>query len=304
MSARYMTIRDKIQTKEKKQKKMRNINLNRLLLTIKWDLVSNWKVTLRMTLSIMFGILCFFAIDILSTRGDTYSPEYSTDKAQALAASLSFIAVLFMSVCASMIFTTMKTKQQRISLLMQPASNMEKFIVKILYSSVGAFIVFIAALFAADLLRALLDFILNQRYIGMVSFWFLKNIFFFCDGIVFFNAGISRQINDMATWLLVIEIIVTGYMTFILGGTLFRQHSWLCTMGMVFIIVYTAGYILIELDFTSYAHRIFFQNNPISPTTLFILTDMALAALIVFELWASYKLFCRMQVINNKWTNL
>lgn len=103
---------------------MRNINLNRLLLTIKWDLVSNWKVTLRMTLSIMFGILCFFAIDILSTRGDTYSPEYSTDKAQALAASLSFIAVLFMSVCASMIFTTMKTKQQRISLLMQPASNM------------------------------------------------------------------------------------------------------------------------------------------------------------------------------------
>lgn len=181
---------------------------------------------------------------------------------------------------------------------------MEKFIVKILYSSVGAFIVFIAALFAADLLRALLDFILNQRYIGMVSFWFLKNIFFFCDGIVFFNAGISQQINDMATWLLVIEIIVTGYMTFILGGTLFRQHSWLCTMGMVFIIVYTAGYILIELDFTSYVHRIFFQHNPISPTTLFILTDMALAALIAFELWASYKLFCRMQVINNKWTNL
>lgn len=283
---------------------MKNININRLLLTIKWDLISNWKVSLRTTLSLMFGILCYFTLNMISTRGINSQPEYSISHIDSLAAQAIPIYVLFMSIFASLIFSTIQTKQRRISLLMQPASNMEKFIARLLYSTVGGFIIFFVALFAADLLRALADFTLNQRYMGLVSVRAMKNIFFFFDDIVFFNADISQRISDMASWLLAVEIIAAGYMTFILGGTLFRRHPWIYTMGIIFIISYTVGDIFVELDLTFYARRIFFQHNPISPTTLFILADVAFAALIVFELWASYKLFRRMQVINNKFTNL
>ncbi len=37
---------------------------------------------------------------------------------------------------------------------------------------------------------------------------------------------------------------------------------------------------------------------------LFYILNSVLCALIVFHYWASYKLFTRMQVINNKWLNV
>ncbi len=283
---------------------MKNIDFNRLLLTIKWDTVSNWKLSLRTTLSITLGLLCIFAVDTLQTKDLGDNPEYSISHISSVAAIISFPAVLFMSICASMIFATMKTKQQRISLLMQPASNMEKFIAKMLYSTVGAAIIFLVALFAADLLRVLADFTLNQRYMGLVSVEFLRNTFTFSHNIVYFNIETSKSISDTASWLLVAEIVTAGYMAFFLGGTFFLRQPWVWTMGLIFIAVYTTGYIFASLDITPLVHNIFFRHSPISPTTLFILADIVFAAVIAFEVWASYKLFCRMQVINNKFTNL
>ena len=36
----------------------------------------------------------------------------------------------------------------------------------------------------------------------------------------------------------------------------------------------------------------------------FYILNSVLCALIIFHYWASYKLFTRMQVINNKWLNV
>ncbi|MBO5187128.1 MAG: hypothetical protein J6B91_08795 [Prevotella sp.] len=283
---------------------MKNIDLNRLWLTIKWDTVTNWKHARRMTLSITFGLALFFIANVMGAYGHDSNPAYAVSELNMMGATTVGMMSLFLSAFTSLILTTLRTKQQRISFLMQPASNMEKFISRVLYSTVGAFAIIIVGLFLADMLRALLDLMLNQRYIGSVTIEVFKTLYNIVTDAYAPCRVAGSTVQAPLIYLMMVLWLILGYTTFILGGTFFRRQPWLCTVGVMVVIIYLTVFAFITFaDMQSV--KTFFENlENVSPTAVIIVLDIILAAAIAFELWASYKLFCRMQVINNKWTNL
>ena len=181
---------------------------------------------------------------------------------------------------------------------------MEKFISRVLYSTVGAFAIIIVGLFLADMLRALLDLMLNQRYIGSVTIEVFKTLYNIVTDAYAPCRVAGSTVQAPLIYLMMVLWLILGYTTFILGGTFFRRQPWLCTVGVMVVIIYLTVFAFITFaDMQSV--KTFFENlENVSPTAVIIVLDIILAAAIAFELWASYKLFCRMQVINNKWTNL
>jgi hypothetical protein len=95
---------------------------------------------------------------------------------------------------------------------------------------------------------------------------------------------------------------------YIVGGTLFRRQQFLLTSATIAVVSILLVMILNQINpqinfitgnwdmktetYTQIFHPFFYVLN----TTLCLL--------IVFHYWASYKLFTRMQVINNKWLNV
>ena len=97
---------------------MKNIDLNRLWLTIKWDTVTNWKHARRMTLSITFGLALFFIANVMGAYGHDSNPAYAVSELNMMGATTVGMMSLFLSAFTSLILTTLRTKQQRISFLM------------------------------------------------------------------------------------------------------------------------------------------------------------------------------------------
>lgn len=98
---------------------------------------------------------------------------------------------------------------------------------------------------------------------------------------------------------------------YIVGGTLFRRQQFLLTSGTIIAVSILLTIILNHIDWSGV--DIEFVNSHWDEETqtyihvfhpLFYIINTVGCLLIVFHYWASYKLFTRMQVINNKWLNV
>ena len=95
---------------------------------------------------------------------------------------------------------------------------------------------------------------------------------------------------------------------FIVGGTLFRRQPFLLTCATIAIVVILLGTILNQMDVSfDFKTGVLDENTRKIITTFhpaFYILHSVLCPLVIFHYWLSYKLFTRMQVINNKWLNV
>jgi hypothetical protein len=138
-------------------------NVKRFGLVLKKDFLENWKRYLLYFI-VLFGIM---ALIMIFTANDAYRamliygrfphPGLNTQLLQI--ASFSFLAggLLF----ASTAMDTMKRKTQRVSYLILPASNFEKYFSRWLIVMIGYIIAFFIALWLADFMRVL---VCSMRY--------------------------------------------------------------------------------------------------------------------------------------------
>ena len=105
----------------------------------------------------------------------------------------------------------------------------------------------------------------------------------------------------------VFSLILWGHSYFTLGGTYFRKHPILLSIVSFYILVFVIGGFL---SWTNYNFIIGTVDNGVTEMTmndvriiLFIIMIINFA-LSFFNYWLSYKIFCRMQVISSKWTNI
>jgi hypothetical protein len=98
---------------------------------------------------------------------------------------------------------------------------------------------------------------------------------------------------------------------YIVGGTLFRRQQFLFTSGTIVVVGILLIMLLNQIDWNS-IHFDFitgtWDEKTLTYTQIFhpsfYIINSVLMLLIAFHYWVSYKLFCRMQVINNKWLNV
>ena len=196
---------------------------------------------------------------------------------------------------ASFLFAGMKDTRKRSAFLLWPVSNLEKYIISLLLSILWLAVITIGAYLLADTLRVFIDWVT-----GRVVIWGLPKII---DGVFGPAAFEYWQIAWMLfAWVFYIHSL------YIVGGTLFRRQQFLLTSATIAVVSILLVMILNQINpqinfitgnwdmktetYTQIFHPFFYVLN----TTLCLL--------IVFHYWASYKLFTRMQVINNKWLNV
>jgi hypothetical protein len=172
-----------------------------------------------------------------------------------------------------MMFSSMKGRHDLQTLLMLPASNFEKFLMR--YATWLVLLpLYLAAFFCADLTQYLVNVLLGNDYVMFVA-QKVCNIF--------------TAEADLPTRLWV-SIFVTGFWLhscYTLGGTFFRSHKYAWILTTIALIVL----LVIQSSFFSYSD---YQEMKNDVTTMdYDVMDFISLAWAVLNFWLSYRIFCR-----------
>lgn len=270
------------------------LDFHRLAMVLRWDALSNWKKYVRNTLGLafVFSFICiWYQFNMRSNGYVTYNDvkDLYLGSVSGLFMFISFIIFFF---CGSRIFINMKTKASRSLFLMLPATNMEKFTSRLLYTVLGTSLMIVASWMIADIIQFVFSLFLTP---GMQGSLVGKT---FEEFIVRNGTSVLGQTFPVGMLLLSLTIFTHSFFT--LGGTVFRKSATLLTICSSFILMFLTALISSFVDADVLRHLV----QSIEPNTFGWLMVMVLLLLSAFNYWAAYKLFTHMQIINNKWFNI
>ena len=268
-------------------------------------------LVLRKTWIRLFGIftLVMFMADLFFTRvnGTKYEDMVNNGTMEdvlhfygnQVGQTVGFGVIFFcfsMLFGASYLFSGMKDTRKRSAFLLWPVSNLEKYTINLLLSVLWLAAITIGAYLLADTLRVFIDWMT-----GRVIIWGFPRI---ANDII----GPAPFENWQMAWMILTWMFYI-HSLYIVGGTLFRRQQFLLTSMAITIVTFLLVSFLSNLD---NVHIDFIDGTWDEKTQtythifhpFFYILHTVLCALIVFHYWVSYKLFTRMQVINNKWLNV
>lgn len=273
------------------------LDFHRLAMVLRWDALSNWKKYVRNTLGLafVFSFICiWYQFNWRSYGYVTYNDvkDLYLGSVSGLFMFISFIIFFF---CGSRIFINMKTKASRSLFLMLPATNMEKFTSRLLYTVLGTSLMIVASLIIADIIQFVFSLFLTPGMQGSLVDKTFEELSHF---IVRNGTSVLGQTFPVGMLLLSLTIFTHSFFT--LGGTVFRKSATLLTICSSFILMFLTALISSFVDADVLRHLV----QSIEPNTFGWLMVMVLLLLSAFNYWAAYKLFTHMQIINNKWFNI
>lgn len=278
----------------------KNLDLHRLSMVLRWDILTNWQRHLGATAGLAIGISLYCVLRLFSMRYWINSTDVELAGHQyqvSVCMFFSIIAFIAFYVLASCIFNNMKTKLQRESFLMLPACNLEKFVARLLMMSIGALVQLFAAVILADVIQFIFSFIITPDFHISITWAVLSHII----------PTIQPFDNDWLKRITLYSFILFSHSFATLGGTFYRKLPVLLTACTGILLSMILGYIINKLGeagvFDFFSH-INFSNGSTADYCITITAFFVFLALAAFNYWASYKLFTRMQVICNKWINI
>ncbi len=275
--------------------KNNNFQFSRLLMVMRWDVFTNLKSYLNMMLGMTFALLPFFIMQLyqLSKQYQLF-PDTIDLSYWGMSQYVLMIFSIAMYMMATQIFMVMKTTGQREQFLMLPASNLEKYISRFLFSTLGAAVAMITAIVVSDLVQLIFSFLLlpgHHQSVCLSTMALLWKIW----------TTFIESIDSTGALLLSLLIVTCGVLVhsfFILCGTLFRKHT-IVVSGILFIVmIYLVIYVIESVPGTITTCLMHGDNSWIF---CLLIAELLLAG---FQYWLSYKVFTRMQVICNRWINL
>ena len=275
--------------------KNNNFQFSRLLMVMRWDMFTNLKSYLNMMLGMTFALLPFFIMQLyqLSKQYQLF-PDTIDLSYLGMSQYVLMISSIAMYMMATQIFMVMKTTGQREQFLMLPASNLEKYISRFLFSTLGAAVAMITAIVVSDLVQLIFSFVLLPGHHQSVCLSTMALLWKIWTTFIENN-------DSTGTLLLSLSIVTCGVLAqsfFILCGTLFRKHT-IVVSGILFIVMtYLVIYVIESVPDTITTCLNHGDNS--------WLFSLLIAELLLggFQYWLSYKVFTRMQVICNRWINL
>ena len=275
--------------------KNNNFQFSRLLMVMRWDMFTNLKSYLNMMLGMTFALLPFFIMQLyqLSKQYQLF-PDTIDLSYLGMSQYVLMIFSIAMYMMATQIFMVMKTTGQREQFLMLPASNLEKYISRFLFSTLGAAVAMITAIVVSDLVQLIFSFVLLPGHHQSVCLSIMALLWKIWTTFI-------ENIDSTGALLLSLSIVTCGVLVhsfFILCGTLFRKHT-IVVSGILFIVmIYLVIYVIESVPGTITTCLMHGDNSWIF---CLLIAELLLAG---FQYWLSYKVFTRMQVICNRWINL
>ena len=273
--------------------KNNTFDLRRFWQTLKWTIISEKKSIIS---AFIFFTLTFLGFQLFScfTIFDL-SHSLGSEATYAGVGTCAFLVSFMGAYYASGVLGNAQNSRQRTMMLMLPASNLEKFTARIVYCCLFMLLLLYVALFAATGLRMLLELIAGH------------------DGII---AGLSMlnglilpfEVETTAAdtfFLFVCSCWVTSI--FVLGGVFFRTRTFIWTNVVMIagsLVLFTL-LIYIGILIGEDGIKNFFMNfKDMTFDTFKLIVNLVLTAFTVFNVWLSYWLFCRLEVVQHKWFNV
>ena len=272
-----------------------NFQFSRLLMVMRWDVFTNLKTYLNMTLGMTFALLPILIMQLYQlSKQDQLSPDTIDLSYWGMSQYVLMISSIAMYMMATQIFMVMKTTGQREQFLMLPASNLEKYISRFLFSTLGAAVAMITAIVVSDLVQLIFSFVLLPGHHQSVCLSIMALLWKIWTTFI-------ESIDSAGALMLSLLIMTCGVLVhsfFILCGTLFRKHT-IVVSGILFIVmIYLVIYVIESVPGTITTCLMHGDNSWIF---CLLIAELLLAG---FQYWLSYKVFTRMQVICNRWINL
>ena len=276
-----------------------NFSLDRLCMLLRWNWTNSRRQTLRigMILSAFLGVAYTHMLNLVQRRY-----IYANDISRlpdivgtfAIAGALRVLP-LFLCAMGTLIFSNMETKPMREHYLMLPASHAEKYATRFIHITLGSVLTFAAALVVGDVIQFALSFIFHPG-IHHSCLW---------EMICCFITGSGKQ--QLADYLPLPDDIAAMTVTYsgllwlhsycTLGGTLLRRHPTACVALSLMLLIFASNT----------APEIGILPRVLSPKPTVGATTAVAAILIglsIAHYVGSYRIFKRMQIICNKFTNL
>lgn len=282
-------------------------DLHRFGLLMKWETLTEKKDYIRCTIGLAIALTFLFCIQILMMKMKGFNALPLDARESAFLMNLDMMSgmamfTIFMSLTigASFIFNNMQSKQQRIAYLMMPATNLEKFLARYLHVSIGYMVCVAVALVFADLMQYIFTKIMLDGVGGSVIGTMYNDVFSNNEPSTF-KFGDMRVLGWYVDAMAITIIFSTNaFWTFC--GTIYRRQAWLFTFCTAFVLWFLL--IFINTNVYDFATLIFSNINEDNWKVYFWIFFILGWVVNVALYWGSYKIFSRMQVINNKWLNI
>lgn len=255
---------------------MIQFNIKRFGKLAVWSLTNDRSFYVKQALT-MLTVLTFLFVCVTTHFFQTRSiGAYEASDIRAYqTCTIATVAAFLITIITgpSMMFSSMKGKHDLQTLLMLPASNFEKYLMR--YATWLVLLpLYLVAFFCADLTQYLVNVLLGNDYVMLVA-QKVCNIF--------------TAEADLPTRLWV-SIFVTGFWLhscYTLGGTFFRSHKYAWIFTTIALIVL----LVIQSSFFSYSD---YQEMKNDVTTMdYDVMDFISLAWAVLNFWLSYRIFCR-----------
>ena len=293
----------------------RYFSFSRLGLVMKRDFMENWKTNLYLFLGVFFAFLGVYLLQMYdyndSIHGgvlDAYQTveRYVSHHTAAFAGVTLFLLVYF----ATETMRNMRTKEQRLSFLMLPATKLEKFVSRALYVTVGMFsMILLSSLLAEAVHWAFMPFFDELPDKFKVCVW-LDSWGKIFDDLNPFKATAKLLVNKNAFVLGGImggTVALWWHSLYILGGNYFGKYAFFKTTGIIILvaILLAMGISHIDFDFGPGTFEWlddFMRNNEDWLNENFVagVITFIFFCFTVFNWWLSYELFTRQQVVKPK----
>ena len=266
---------------------MKNFDINRFGKVMSRLILVRRRSIIKLFAGFLIG---FFVIAIMFLPFFHWSAMSDDDIRIRLWGISPFINVVFaMSffIIATFIISDLGKRQQRINEMMLPATNLEKFLARVILVSVVYPLLIAIAFIAADGLQQLTTMLIFYGgRASLVATWYE-----YCQ---------SLRIGS-PLWVRAEIVLLTNSFA-LLGGMFFRKAAWLKTLISLFVIITGIAISLTTFAYLLYEHTDY-ELVLTDDTLSSIIGNLICLGLIVLMYWSSYKIYTRLQVINNRWRN-
>lgn len=282
---------------------MNSFNIKRFGQTLRWVIAVNYRTMLLWTTGIA---LITFVFELFFLK-DASNPRALISNSFGISLMFMMIAFAFL---ASYVTSFISEKRRRTAFLALPATNSEKFLSLITYTSVIWLCAVFLALVAGDSLRMLFCWI---RYHSDTAPD--ESYKWYTSTLVKFGELAPPSYARYETWfvamkcILAVSFISWTHSLYTLGGTVLRKYSFAVATALfiscftIFIEInqkYNFDWFEEEWIEKAGCYYVFSKEIDVEPYILSVLLPL----LTVFNYWASYRTFKGFQVINHKWINL
>ena len=295
---------------------MKRFNINRFGKTLRWVVSVNFR---KLLLWFAGSVLAVFLGEIIFKVMNPYGSPLNM--LRDISQFLTMILILVSLIMASSIVSNINEKRKREAFLMLPASNLEKFLSLLVYSTVICIACAFLAIVLGDALRMFSYWAAGYQgmpYEGESYYYSVKSdeygeVFWWSSVIPMLIKNITPNIALSAPlpvdfvvvqWAFIIGMILWVHSTYILGGTLLRKYSFVGTSVFVILLDTLIIRLIIASGMTMFhtqwdnGELIEYEIGVVSWIIAFV--SPILSAL---NYWASFQIFKRFELITNKWMN-